>query len=65
MSLSLASRSGLGRHGAAELAAAGLLALSVLYIVPNESLANWQSLWLCAAFAGLALTLARVRDAPG
>ncbi len=65
MSLSLASRSGLGRHGAAELAAAGLLVLSVLYIVPNESLANWQSLWLCAAFAGLALTLARVRDAPG
>ena len=52
-----------GRHGAAELAAAGVLALSVPYIVLNESFANWQSLWLCAALAALAFSLARVRDA--
>ncbi len=52
-----------GRHGAAEWAAAGILALSVPYIVLNESFANWQSLWLCAAFAALALSLVRVRDA--
>lgn len=65
VSISLASRPGLGRHGAAELMAASLLALSVVYIVPNETFANWQSLWLCTAFTGLALTLARVRDAPG
>ena len=53
----------LGRHGTAEWAAAGILALSVAYIVLNESFANWQSLWLCAAFAALALSLVRVRDA--
>ena len=29
----------------------------------NESFANWQSLWLCAALAALAFSLARVRDA--
>ena len=52
----------LGRHGAAEWAAAGMLALSVPYIAFNEGFANWQSLWLCAALALLAFTLARVRD---
>ena len=54
-----------GRRGAAETAGAIVLAVSVIYVVPNESLANWQSLWLCAAFAALALTLFRVRGAPG
>ena len=53
-----------GRRGAAELAGALLLALSVVYVVPNESLANWQSLWLCAAFAAMALTLLRAGGAP-
>src|SRR5450631_2560647 len=53
----------LSRFGAAELAAAGILALSVPYIALNESFANWQSLWLCAALAALAFSLARVRDA--
>jgi len=52
-----------GRHGTAELLSAATLALSVLYIAPNESLTNWQSLWLCATLAALALTLVRVRDA--
>jgi glucan 1,3-beta-glucosidase len=54
-----------GGRGIAELAAALILALSVVYIVPNESLANWQSLWLCTAFAALAVSLLRVRDVPG
>jgi glucan 1,3-beta-glucosidase len=54
-----------GRHGAAEVAGAVLLALSVVYIVPNEGLANWQSLWMCAAFAAMAVTLFRVRGAQG
>jgi glucan 1,3-beta-glucosidase len=54
-----------GGRGVAELAAALILALSVIYIVPNESLANWQSLWLCAAFVALAVSLFRVRDVPG
>jgi hypothetical protein len=40
-----------------------LLALSVPYIVLNESFANWQSLWLCAALAALAVSLVQVRDA--
>lgn len=55
-------RSG-GPRGTAELAASAILAASVIYIVPNESLANWQSLWVCAALAAIALTLFRVRDA--
>jgi len=53
----------LGRRGAAEWAAAGILALSVPYIVLNEGLANWQSLWLCAALSALVFSLVRVRDA--
>ena len=54
-----------GRRGAAELAAAGLLVLSVVYIVPDEGLANWQSLWVCAALVAFSISLVRVRDAPG
>jgi hypothetical protein len=52
-----------GARGAAEVLTALLLALSVPYIVLNESFANWQSLWLCAALLALAITLAQVRDA--
>ncbi len=52
-----------GARGVAEWTGAGLLALSVPYIALNESLANWQSLWLCAAFAALAFSLTRVRAA--
>jgi exo-beta-1,3-glucanase (GH17 family) len=52
-----------GERGVAELSSAVLLALSAAYIVLNESFANWQSLWLCAALAALAFSLARVRDA--
>jgi len=47
----------------AETASAALLALSVPYIAINESFANWQSLWLCVAFAALAFILAQARDA--
>jgi glucan 1,3-beta-glucosidase len=53
-----------GRRGAAEIAGATLLAVSVVYIVPDEGLANWQSLWLCAALVLLAISLFRVRDVP-
>jgi hypothetical protein len=49
----------------AETAGAGVLALSVPYIVFDEGFANWQSLWLCAALAALAVSLVRARDAPG
>ncbi len=54
-----------GARATAEMAGASVLALSAIYIVPNEGLANWQSLWLCAALAALAFTLSRVRDARG
>ena len=47
----------------AETMAAALLAGSVVYILFDESFANWQSLWLCAVFLALALTLWRLRDA--
>ena len=53
-------RQGLTRFGAAEWAAAGVLALSVPYIALNEGFANWQSLWLCATFCG-----ARVQSGSG
>jgi exo-beta-1,3-glucanase (GH17 family) len=52
-----------GARGAAETLAGVLLTLCVAYIVPNESFANWQSLWLCAALLALAISLYRVRDA--
>jgi exo-beta-1,3-glucanase (GH17 family) len=54
-----------GARPAAETAGAGVLGLSVCYIMFNEGFANWQSLWLCAALAVLAFNLARVRDATG
>jgi hypothetical protein len=49
----------------AEVATAAMLGLSAIYIVFNESFANWQALWFCAASTALAVTLVRVRDAPG
>jgi len=52
-----------GARGVAESLSAGLLALAVPYIVLNEGVANWQSLWLCAALLALAVTLVQVRDA--
>jgi glucan 1,3-beta-glucosidase len=54
-----------GARGAAELLAAFVLTLSLLYIAFNESVANWQSLWLCATFLLLSLILFRARDAQG
>ncbi|MDP2408944.1 MAG: glycosyl hydrolase family 17 protein [Pseudolabrys sp.] len=51
-----------GGRGAAELGGAALLALTVPYIVLNETLANWQSLWVCAGLLALAFSLAQVRD---
>jgi hypothetical protein len=50
-------------RSAAELAGAVVLALSVPYIVLDEGLANWQSLWTCAALLAFTISLARVRGA--
>jgi glucan 1,3-beta-glucosidase len=54
-----------GARPAAETLAAGILAASAIYIVINETVANWQALLFCAGLAMLALTLARARAAPG
>ena len=40
-----------------------LMAVSAIYIVGNESFANWQALWFSAALFALALTLVRAQDA--
>jgi hypothetical protein len=45
----------------AETVFAGLLAGSVLYILPSEGTDNWQSLWTCAVYFLLAVTLWRAR----
>ena len=50
---------------AAEKAMAVTLAVSAVYIVGNESFANWQALWFAAALLALALTLVQARDVPG
>ncbi len=54
-----------GRRPAAEVLAAAVLAIAAVYIALNETFANWQAIWLCAGFAGLAVILLRARDAPG
>lgn len=60
-------RGGKGKRGAAETVAAATLVLSAVYVVFNESFANWQSLWFCALIVALALILFRSKDeaAPG
>jgi exo-beta-1,3-glucanase (GH17 family) len=63
--LMLVGKPGGGRRGAAELAFAAVLTVSAVYIVLNESFANWQALWLAAVLVSLAATLLLVRDAPG
>jgi len=51
-----------GERGAAELLGATVIALSVPYIVFNETFANWQAQWTCAALAAIAFSLIQVRD---
>jgi exo-beta-1,3-glucanase (GH17 family) len=52
-----------GMRPLAESVAAATLIISAIYIVLNETFANWQALWLSAALVGLGLSLARVRGA--
>ena len=49
----------------AETVAAVVLAASALYIVFNETLANWQALWTAAALLLLAVILERSRAVQG
>jgi len=62
--LLFATRRPEGRRAFAENVAAAVLGMSAIYIVFNESFANWQSVWFCAGLIALAFTLAMVRDAP-
>jgi hypothetical protein len=63
LALSLTGVRRIGSRPVAETLAAALLAGSVIYVVPNESFANWQALWLCAAMLALAVILFRARGA--
>ena len=53
-----------GKRAAAETLAAAMLAACAVYVAINETVANWQALWLCAGFIGLTVILSRARDAP-
>jgi exo-beta-1,3-glucanase (GH17 family) len=63
--LLLSTQRSSGPRATAERFAACVLAASAVYIVCNESFANWQALWFAAGLLGLALILALARDAPG
>jgi exo-beta-1,3-glucanase (GH17 family) len=63
--LALWSPPRIGLRAMAETVAAAVLAISAIYIAINETFANWQAVWLCAGFLGLAVILLRARDAPG
>ncbi len=56
---------GSGLRATAETFAAAVLAACAIYIMPNETFANWQAIWFCAAILTVALILVQVRDAPG
>jgi exo-beta-1,3-glucanase (GH17 family) len=59
--LMLLNRPQEGARPIAEAAFAGLLAGAALYTVFNEGADNWQSLWTCAVYFLLAVTLWRAR----
>jgi glucan 1,3-beta-glucosidase len=63
--LGLAGPQRSGTRGIAETLFAATLGMAVAYIVLNESFANWQAFWLAAVLLCLAVSLLRVRDAPG
>src|SRR5262249_4195205 len=48
----------------AETAVAVTLAASAIYIVCNESFANWQAVWFSGALLALAFTLLQAQDGP-
>ncbi len=52
-----------GQRPIAEAVFGGLLAMSAVYILVNEGRDNWQSLWTCAIYLLLAITLWRARAA--
>ena len=61
--LMLLNRPQEGARPIAEAVFAGLLAVAALYTGFNEGPDNWQSLWTCAMYFLLAVTLWRARGA--
>jgi glucan 1,3-beta-glucosidase len=61
--LTLLNRPQQGVRPIAEAVFAGLLAMSALYTIFNEGSNNWQSLWTCAIYFLLAVTLWQARAA--
>jgi glucan 1,3-beta-glucosidase len=59
--LMLLNRPQVGVRPIAEAVFAGLLAGAAFYTVFNEGPDNWQSLWTCAVYFLLAVTLWRAR----
>jgi exo-beta-1,3-glucanase (GH17 family) len=59
--VTLFNRSTSSGNPKAEASFATLLAAATLFILFNEGFANWQSLWLCAAYGLLSVTLWRVQ----
>ncbi len=62
-SLMLLNRPQAGVRPIAEAVFAGLLAAAALFVGFNEGLENWQSLWTCAVYFLLAVTLWQARAA--
>ncbi len=60
------NRPPVGVRPIAEAVFAGLLVVTTLYTAFNEGPKNWQSMWTCALYLMLALTLwqARVVQSP-
>ena len=63
MSLMVLNRPQAGVRPIAETAFAGLLVIATIVVGINEGRDNWQSLWTCAIYLLLALTLWRARAA--
>src|SRR5262249_28362154 len=61
LSLMVLNRPPTGVRPIAESAFAGLLTIAAVYVGINEGRDNWQSLWTCAVYLLLALTLWRAR----
>jgi hypothetical protein len=59
--VTLSNRSNSSANPKAEASFATLLAAAALFILFNEGFANWQSLWLCAAYGLLSVTLWRLQ----
>ncbi|MGH6671221.1 MAG: beta-(1-6) glucans synthase [Xanthobacteraceae bacterium] len=53
-----------GARAAAEIVGACVLSASAVYIVFNETFANWQAVWFGADLLAVALILGLARDAP-